>query len=93
MKITEDTIKKYAREYLDLKEEIERLQARKESLADKFKEELGTTSKATFGKYTITTFEQVRPNVSAKAIKEEMPEVYEKYGHDSIITSVRVKEA
>lgn len=86
------TMQEYAREYLTLKAEIEKLEARKRTLATKFHEEM-PAGKATFGPYTVTTWEATKPTVSAKALKEEMPEVFAKYGKDTIVPGLRITKA
>lgn len=92
MTISEKTMKEYLREYLQVKEECEKLEARKRALAEKFHEELGN-GKNEFGPYVVTTWESVRPTVSGKALKEEMPEVFAKYGKDTIVPGIRVTRA
>lgn len=92
MTIKPETMQDYLREYLEIKEATEKLEARKRKLADKFHEELGN-GKNTFGPYTITTWESVRPTVSGKALKEEMPEVFAKYGKDTIVPGLRITKA
>lgn len=92
MTITDKTMQEYAREYLTLKAEIEALEAKKRKLAARFHEEL-PEGKATFGPYTITTWEAVKPTVSAKALKEDLPEVFAKYGKDTLVPGLRITKA
>ena len=90
MTIKENTMQDYAREYMRISDEIKELEARKKTIREKFFSELGD-GKNTFGKYTITTFHVTRPNVDAKAIKENCPDIYAVYGRPDIITdNVRV---
>lgn len=88
--MTEKYIQELAREYTNLKAEADKLEARKKVLADRIREELGTQSKGTYGPYTITTFDMERPTVSAKALREEMPEIFEKYGKVTTVPSIRI---
>ena len=91
--MTDKYIAELAREYERTKAEADKLEARKKELADKLRAELGTTSKGRYGAFNISTFELTRPTVSAKALKEEMPEIYAKYGHDATVSSIRITRA
>ena len=93
MNIRPETMQDYAREYLALKAQIEVLEARKTAIAAKFREELGDEAKEKFGKYTVTNFIQIRPSVKAKALKDEMPEVFAKYGTETVYAQTRVTTA
>lgn len=91
--MTDKYIAEIAREYENIKAEAEKLESRKRLLADRLREELGTTSKGTYGPFTITTFEMEKPTVSAKALREEMPEVFAKYGKVTNVPSIRITRA
>ncbi len=90
--MTDKTLQEYAREYLKVKAEYDKAKARKEELAAKFHAELGN-GKTQFGLYTVTTWESTRPNVKAAAIKELYPDIYEEYGHDTLVPGIRVTKA
>ena len=82
-----ETIRDYAREYMNIADQIAELQERKNALRDKFIAEIGLGNKDKFGPYTVTCYTTSRPNMDIKAVMENMPEVYEIYGKPDIVSN------
>lgn len=88
------TLRDYAHEYVEACKAEKEAKERKAKLRDTFIREFGEKAKTVIGKYTITTYTTVRPNIDTKRLAEEMPEVYEKYRKADIVTNnARVTEA
>lgn len=91
--MTESTLQAYAREYAELSKAKAKAEERMKEIRDRITEEIGHNNKARLGKWTITTFDTTRANISGKEVKEKYPEVYEELGHDSTFYSIKVTEA
>lgn len=90
--MTDKTMQAYAREYAALAAQKKAAEDRMTEIRDRMTEALGHNAKAHFGKWTVTTFDSTRANISGKAVKEKYPEVYADLGHDSTFYSIRVTE-
>lgn len=82
-----------AQDYLFLSGQIKALERQKDECKQRIQVEMKEAEEGVLPGYRVTWRAQTRTSVDTKALREDMPDVYEKYSRTETVRTFRLKEA
>jgi predicted phage-related endonuclease len=87
-----DITEKEIGDYFRLNEQYSRLKKQREILGDRIKENILPGMKKLFGEYLVSVSISGRMILDSKKLKEDYPKIYETYGKEQEVKTLRVVE-